>query len=72
MSKKRKAKTVTDQLKQAVTDSGETLYGVAKGSGAEYSALLRFMAGERGIRLDTADKLAAYLGLELRPARKGG
>ena len=63
---------MTDQLKQAVADSGETLYRVAKDSGVDYSVLLRFMADERGISLETAGKLAAYLGLELRPARKGG
>lgn len=72
MSKRRKAKTMTDQLKQAVADSGQTLYRVAKDSGVDYSVLIRFMAGERSIGLETAGKLAAYLGLELRPVRKGG
>ncbi len=65
---------MTDQLKRAVADSGQTLYRVAKGSGVDYSALLRFVSGERGLTLESADKVAAYLGLELRPKRrrKGG
>lgn len=58
------------QLKQAVKDSGQTLYRVAKDSGVDYSVLLRFMAGERGMNLDTAAKLVDYLGLELRKAGK--
>ena len=62
---------MTEQLRRAVADSVETRYRVAKDSGVDYSVLLRFMARERGITLDTAAKLAQYLGLELRPARKG-
>ncbi len=61
---------IVEALRRAVTDSGQSLYGVAKGSGVDYSVLLRFMARERGMTLHTAAKLAAYLGLELRPMRR--
>ena len=56
-------------LQQAIARSGQSLYAVAKGSGADYSVLLRFMADERDIRLETASRVADYLGLELRSAR---
>ena len=32
---------------------------------------MRFASGRRSIRLDMADKLAAYFGLELTSKRKG-
>ena len=35
-------------------------------SGVAHPVILRFMSGERDIRLETAEKLAATLGLELR------
>ncbi len=60
---------IGETLKRAVRNSGQTRYGVAKGSGIDYSVLLRFMAGEREVRLATASRLANYLGLELRPSR---
>ena len=71
MRQRRKAKNMTDQLRKAITASGESLYMIAKNSGVDYSVLLRFTARERGITLDTAAKLAHYLGLELRAVKKG-
>ena len=62
---KRKPKTVTDQLKRAIADSGLTLYRIAKDSGVPLPVLYRFMAGEQGLTLVTVDKLAAYLKLKL-------
>jgi hypothetical protein len=32
---------------------------------------MRFVRGSQSLRLDMADRLAAYFGLELRPKRKG-
>lgn len=70
-----KAKTRTmdleTALRQAIKDSGLTRYAVAKGADVDTSQLLRFMAKERSLTLPAASKLAAFLGLELRPVRKG-
>ena len=68
---KRKPKTVTDQLKRAIADSGLTLYRIAKDSGVPYPVLYRFMADEQGLTMATADKLATYLGLRLTHSTKG-
>ena len=57
-------------LRKAVRDSGLTRYAVAKGEGVDVAALLRFMSGERTLTLHTAGRLAAFLGLELRTAKK--
>ena len=58
---------LTDVLKAALTRSGLTTYRVARGAGVPESSILRFLRGDTSIRLDKADKLAAYLGLHLVP-----
>lgn len=42
------------------------LYRVAKDAGRNYGNLNRYLRGKAGISLETANKLADYLGLELR------
>jgi DNA-binding phage protein len=61
--------SLSDRLKQAISQAG-SIYSVAKGSGVPHPSLLRFLSGERDIRLETADKLATYLGLELQTKKK--
>jgi hypothetical protein len=56
---------MSDVLRQAIRDSGLTLYRVAKDSGVDYATLYRFMKGERAIHMRAADKLVDYLGLQL-------
>ena len=65
MSKSKLKPTMTDVLKQAIQESGLTLYRIAKDTGILDTSLLRFMRGETSLRLDKADVLADYLGLEL-------
>jgi len=67
MSKGRTKLTITDVLKATVEQSGLTLYRIGRGAGVPESSLLRFMRGETSLRLDKADRLAAYLGLHLVP-----
>lgn len=62
---KRKKPTITDVLQEAITESGLTLYRIAKDTGVVKTCLIRFMRGETSLRLDKADVLADYLGLEL-------
>ena len=61
--------TLSEQLRRTIKDSG-TMYQVAKEAGLSFPVVSRFCHGERDIRLGTSDKLAEYLGLELRPVRK--
>ena len=62
--KKDKPLTLTDQIRAALENCGETRYRVAKNSGLNEPQLCRFMAGA-GISFRALDKLAAYLGLEI-------
>ena len=71
------AMTLSDELRQAIVDSGLTLYRVAKDSGVSYGVMYRFAADERDITLTTAGKIADALGLHLaklpkRATSKGG
>jgi len=61
---------LVEELQQAILDSGQTEYRVAKESGVAQPILNRFLRGERGISLETAAKVCAYLGLHLAPVRR--
>ena len=67
--------SISEQLRKAITDSGLTLYRIAKDADVTYSVLYRFVEEERDIRMEgTADKLADYFQMRLTKARrpKGG
>ena len=64
MSKKKPQRTtLPDGLRQALTNSGKTSYQLMAETGVNHGVILRFMKGERDIRLETAEKLAAAVGL---------
>lgn len=55
------------QLQAAIASTGQSLYSIAQASGVAAPVVQRFVNGERGITLETAGKLAAYLHLALLP-----
>ena len=61
----RPAATITERLRGAIESAGVTRYRIAKETGVSEAALSRFVHGKQGLDLSSADKLAAYLGLEL-------
>ncbi len=65
MPAKKSPSSIMDQLRQAIADSGQSEYAIAKGAGVSQSVVNRFVHGERGISLDTAARLCAYLQLDL-------
>ena len=72
---KRRSKKMTDQVRQAIDDSGLTRYRIAQDTGIDESTLAKFFHGTRGLSLDNLDRLCDYLGLrivaERKPAKKG-
>jgi plasmid maintenance system antidote protein VapI len=56
---------ITDVLRQAILDSGLPLLRLANETGVQRASLSRFVRGKNSLRLDVADKLAVYFGLEL-------
>jgi hypothetical protein len=63
---KRKAKAMDDVLRAAIVASGLTHYRLAKDAGIKPFLLDRFVHRGGDLRLATAAKVAAVLGLELR------
>ncbi|HJZ57476.1 MAG TPA: helix-turn-helix domain-containing protein [Gemmataceae bacterium] len=61
---------ITDVLRQAILDSGLPLLQIAQNTGVERASISRFVRGKNSLRLDMADKLAAYFGLSLTPKKK--
>jgi plasmid maintenance system antidote protein VapI len=62
----KKTARVSEQLRRALMNCGESRYQVSKMTGIQQSVLSRFVNGRHGLTLDTLDRLADYLELELK------
>lgn len=69
--KKTKRVKLTDQIRQAIEDCGETRYQIWKATGIDNATLCRFVSGERGLSMEALDTLAEYLELDIVSRRKG-
>jgi plasmid maintenance system antidote protein VapI len=67
---KRRSMKLSDAVRKAIDDSGESRYAIAKATGIDESALGKFYNGHRGITTDTLDRLGEYLGLRIAMDRK--
>lgn len=66
MKKQRKTESpLTDGIRQAIAESGKPLLQIANETGVQLASLSRFVSGAQSLRLDVADKLVVYFGLEL-------
>lgn len=59
-----------DSIRQAIKASGMSRYRIAQESGIEQSALSRLMSGERGLSVESVEKLAEVLEFEIIVRRK--
>jgi DNA transposition AAA+ family ATPase len=71
MAKKR-SNQLTDQLRQAIDDSGLTRYRIAKETGISESALAQFYNGHRGLSMEALNALWEFLELKITSGRKPG
>ena len=69
MAKKR-PKLLTDQLRQAIDDSGLTRYRIAKETGISEPTLSKFYLGQRGLSMDALNVLGEFLQLTITTGRK--
>jgi transcriptional regulator with XRE-family HTH domain len=69
MAKKR-TNLLTDQLRQAIDDSGLTRYRIAKETGIGESALAQFYNGHRGLSIQALNALGEFLQLRITLGRK--
>lgn len=64
MTRKR-TKKLSDQVRNAIDNSGVTRYRIAKETQIDESALAKFYNGHQGLSLKALDRLGEYLGLEI-------
>ena len=66
---------IQEQLRRAILNAPISRYALSRVTGVAEGVLSHFVNRNRSITMDTAAKLAAALGLELKPTkkrRKGG
>ena len=65
MPKKRKTyRPMTEALREEIADSELSFKALERETGVSRQSLMKFVRGEQSLRLDIADKLAAYFGIE--------
>ncbi len=57
--------TISETLRTLIAADGRTVYAIAKEAGVSAGMVHRFINRERTLHLDTIDKLASVLGLQL-------
>ena len=62
---KRKHLPLTDQLRQAVLNCGQSQAAICRATGIDKTALYRFVVGERGVSMEVLNTLGEYLGLRI-------
>jgi plasmid maintenance system antidote protein VapI len=66
------ASPISDLLKRVIVESGTPYKALERETGVKRSSIQRFVDGRQSIRLDMADRLAAYFQLSLTlPADRG-
>jgi DNA transposition AAA+ family ATPase len=65
MPKKKQRLSLSDELRQAVERSGVSRYSIWQQTGIDQGSLSKFMDGERGLGMESIDKLADLLGLHI-------
>jgi hypothetical protein len=58
---------VTDQLREAIRASGQSMNRICIEAGLSASQLSRFMTRKRGLTTEAVDKLCDVLGMQLAP-----
>ena len=56
-------KTMTELLKDAIVESGQSHLSIERETGVLRACIMRFLRDEQSLRLDNADKLAAHFGI---------
>ena len=64
---------MTKLLREALAEAvkaGQSVRSIARETGLTHPAVGKFLHGEQSLRLDLADKLAVYFGIEWRRTKK--
>ncbi|WP_428387338.1 helix-turn-helix domain-containing protein [Mucisphaera sp.] len=58
--------SLTDAIRRAITTSAETRYRIAQGSGVSQAHLSRLVRHESGTSIENAERIADYLGYDIK------
>ena len=61
---------ITDLLKRTIVESRVPYLTLERETGVDRSSIQRFIDGRQSLRLDKADRLAAYFGLSLQTQKR--
>lgn len=61
---------ISETLRKTIMSSDIPLLVLERKTGVQRASIRRFIAKKQSLRLDAADRLAAYFGLELVEAQK--
>ena len=67
---KKGSKLVSDQIRQAIDDSGLTRYRISQETGISETALALFYNGQRGLSMKALNALGEFLELKVTLGRK--
>lgn len=65
-AKRKTYDTMTEALRDAIAESELSFKALERETGVLRQSLMKFVRGEQSLRLDAADKLAHYFGIETR------
>jgi plasmid maintenance system antidote protein VapI len=66
MNERQPQAPISDLLRQTIVESRVSYNALQKATGVTRASIMRFVRGDQSLRLDMADRLAEYFGLELR------
>jgi plasmid maintenance system antidote protein VapI len=66
MNASRSKAPISDRLRRTIAESGVSYNALQRETGVTRASIMRFVRRDQSIRLDMADRLAAFFGLELR------
>jgi plasmid maintenance system antidote protein VapI len=69
MTRNREESPISDLLRRTIAESNVPLKALERETGVSRASIMRFVRGSQSLRLDMADRLAAYFGLSLRKGR---
>ena len=62
---------MTGAIREAIAESELSFKALERETGVLRQSLMKFAAGEQTLRLDAADKLAEFFGIQVTPHKKG-
>ena len=71
MNRSQRARGIESQLRQAIQESNMSRNQISIKSGVDPAQLCYFVQGKRTLTLKSAEKIARFLELELKPIKKG-